>query len=374
MTTALRRLRVLVHALDRTGPPVLALAHLRWCAAHRPEVDLDVVAFRGGPLLPDFAAVAPTVVVLDDHEPWEHDAPVAGRRADLVARLADLPRVDATLAVSVSAGQVLPLLPSTSGPRVTWAVEVGDDLHWIDRPALDLVGRTARWLAGSEATRSELLERLPAGTDVAIVPEFVERPAPTSDAERAQARVALGADADDLLVLGAGIGTWRKGSDLFVEVAAALGRTAPGLVRAVWIGGEADPLHDRVAADAEALPGVRAEVRRSVADLDPLLAAADVFVHAARADAFPLVCLHASLAGTPVVAFSGTGGVDEMFGAASRNVPFPDVTALADEVLALRDPAMAQAAGGEQAAHVAQRYVADVAASVLHQAVAEAVA
>jgi glycosyltransferase involved in cell wall biosynthesis len=35
----------------------------------------------------------------------------------------------------------------------------------------------------------------------------------------------------------------------------------------------------------------------------PWLAAADVMLHPARLDAFPLVCLHAAFAGTPTIRF-----------------------------------------------------------------------
>ena len=67
----------------------------------------------------------------------------------------------------------------------------------------------------------------------------------------------------------------------------------------------------------------------SVPDLTPWLAAADVFLHPARLDAFPLVCLHASLAGTPVVTFRGVGGTDEMFGDDAAGPGYPDVEAMA---------------------------------------------
>lgn len=65
-----RRWRLLVHAMDRTGPPVLTLTFLKWLRAHRPMDLVEVVAFRGGPLAAAAEDLAPLAIVLDDEEPW----------------------------------------------------------------------------------------------------------------------------------------------------------------------------------------------------------------------------------------------------------------------------------------------------------------
>ncbi|MFM7063530.1 MAG: hypothetical protein ACKO04_08580, partial [Actinomycetes bacterium] len=98
------RVRVLLHAADRTGPPMLARALLRHLRRTHPAVPLDVVAFRGGAMVPELAELAATTVLLHDHEPWDHEHPDPARTAEVAATCAALPDADVLLLVSISAG------------------------------------------------------------------------------------------------------------------------------------------------------------------------------------------------------------------------------------------------------------------------------
>ena len=356
------RWRIVVHALDRTGPPVLARTFVRWMRRHHPDDIVDVVAVRGGNLVDDMVREVPTRVLLRPSEAWDVVDLDPVRVGELTARLSGDPRPDATLLVSVSAAQALPLMEDP-GAVVTWSVEQGEDLHWIDQP-LGLSERTTRWLAGSDATRRELTQLLP-DVDIGLAPEFVEDSAAVDPELVQRCRTALGAAPDELLVLGAGIATPRKAPDLFLEVALAHRRSARGMARFVWIGGEHDVLHWPVRDEAQRLHLDHFHTMESVGDLTPWLAAADVFLHTARLDAFPLVCLHASLAGTPVVCFSGTGGTEEMFADDLLGAPYPDVAGLARAVADLGDLQRRADTVRRQSARIRAEHTADAAAPAL---------
>lgn len=361
--------RILVHALDRTGPPMLARALVRWIRSNRPADAVQVVAFRGGDLISDMATTSPVEVVLEPSEPWDHDRPAAERVRELQERLRSIPTADATLLVSVSAGQALDLLGS-GGPIVTWVVEQGEDLHWLD-PPLNITGRTDLWLAGSDGTRSELLQRLadshpgrPGPPEVHIAPEFIEDQGVDPDVA-ATCRAELVGN-EEHLVIGAGIGTYRKAPDLFVEIALAWHRRQTGSARFIWLGGEADPM----------IPLLRSEVSRlglefvrfvdSVPEIDTWLAAADVFLHPARLDAFPLVCLHAAFAETPVVAFSNRAGMEEMFGPSFVGAGYPDVNTMADQVQRMLTPDAGTVASAQHE-RVTSRFSSEAAAPILYE-------
>ena len=368
------RWRILVHALDRTGPPMLVRSFVRWLHEQVPLDPIEVLAFRGGPLEADLEPMARVTVVLDHHEPWDHERPDPDRAAALRRRLATLEPVDVNLLVSTSGGQVLPLLGDHVGPVVTWSVEMGPDLHWLDGDVISLRARTDVWLAGSSTTAAELA-RLLDGPAPAVVPEFVDQPSPASAEEEDRVRSATGIDPATPLVLGAGIGTHRKGMDLFVEVAVAVAARTDRPVHFAWVGGEADPLYPLVDAEVQRLGIEHVTLHPPVPDLTPWLRTASLFVHTAREDAFPLVCLHAAAVGVPVVAFSGTGGVTEMFGDAFVGDPFPDVAALADRVVSLTDGsagATRHALGEAQRQRVAADHLAPAAAATLREAVLSA--
>lgn len=374
---SLTHLRVLLHAADRTGPPMLARALLRQVRATRPEIRLDVVAFRGGEMVAELAELGPVTVLLHDHEAWDHAAPDPARVAELETLTGALDRPDAVLLVSVSGGQCLPYFPGRSDapggppPVVSWVVEQGEDLHWLDAP-VDVSARTDVWLAGSATTRDELVGRLGPSVSVEVVPEFVEAPdEPPADVVAAR-RTELRGGADELLVVGAGIATVRKAPDLFLEAAAVAGHRDHDDAF-VWLGGADDPLWPLVAAERDRLGLDHFTLAPSVPDLTPTLAAADVFLHPARLDAFPLVCLHAVLAGTPVVAFSGAGGVPEMLGDTFVGAPYPDLTGLVDALDRLRDPQVRAQVAAAQLAHVAPRFTSATAGESVVDAVRRAV-
>lgn len=344
---------------------MLALAFVRWLHATWPDDRVEVLAFRPGALRSEAPASVPVVTVLEAEEPWGPDQLAGARGAALRNRLAGLEPVDVNLLVSVAAAQALPLLPASIGPLVTWVVEVGDDLHWA-RPGGVFDGWDTAWLAGSSASAAALAEVVPGAGRVPVVPEFVDAPPPRSTEQVAARRAAAGVSGARALVLGAGIGTRRKGLDLFLEAAAALADDAS--VRSVWVGGDRDPLWGPVRDQAARQHLEHLSVLPATDQLDGWMAAADVFLHPAREDAFPLVCLHAALAGTPVVAFADTG-VSEMFGADFAGAPYPDVASLTRRVLELvHDPSARSELGRRQHDAVAARNVTALAAPRLREA------
>jgi glycosyltransferase involved in cell wall biosynthesis len=93
--------------------------------------------------------------------------------------------------------------------------------------------------------------------------------------------------------------------------------------------------------------------------------AADVLLHAARADTFPLVVLEALACGTPVIA-TDVGGVAEQIVAGESGwvVPPGDSAAMAERLCALAaDPASARRFGDAAARRAAQHYDLDAQAA-----------
>ncbi len=353
------RWRIVVHALDRTGPPVLALTWLRWLRREHPGDAADVVAIRGGVMQADFEELADVVVLVAPNAALPHGA----ERTRLFGPFrSSLPDVDATLLVSVAAGPALAALPA--GPVATWCVEAGSDLHWVETEP-ELTQRTDQWLAGSQVSANEIESRL-SGCRVHLVPEFVDPARPGGPERRAYARHVLSGGTAGLVVVAAGIATWRKAPDLFVEVALAHSRAGRSPACFAWIGGDSDELHQAVSIEADRT-GSPVRFVPAVADIDTFLSAADVLLHTARLDSFPLVCLHAATAGTPVVSFRGTGGPDEMFGPTLRGADFPDVVGLAHAIDELSDPTARAEAATQQRERVSARWVTEVGAPVLLQ-------
>lgn len=361
------RVQLLTHALDRTGPPRLALAAARVLVSVGHEV--DIVAIRGGALLESAVEIGEVNTVLGPYEPTAALVDDGFCRVAATRYLRGLRDADATILVSVSASPLLGIDWIPEGrPVAAWVLERGEDLHWLVNSG-SWMQRIDHWWAGARGTADELRARF--GIRAGIVEEFVGDPVP-EDGYGDRRRRALGIEPDARLVVGAGISTVRKGVDLFAEVArrVAVGSDAP--TSFLWLGGTDSDLFHKIRQDHGIGSTVDLRFADPVDEVRPFLAAADLFLHTARNDAFPLVCLEAALATTAVVGFAETSALEEMFGDAAQTVDYPDVDGLAALATRLFDlPAELGAIAAAQRSAVIRGHVAASAGPVLARAVAE---
>lgn len=149
----------------------------------------------------------------------------------------------------------------------------------------------------------------------------------------------IGFPADAPIVVGCGTADFRKGIDIFVDVAIAVLAKMPDVdIRFMWVGD-----HDPIAGPGswarrkiEQL-GLQDKIRFSGAqkDTEPYLAAADIFVMTSRMDPFPCVIHEAMAVGLPIVAFEKCSGAPEAFQDSGIAVPSEDAGAMAEAVRAL---------------------------------------
>ena len=356
MGYAPRHLLTVLHAAERTGPPLLALRFLRWLREQRPSWQLTTLFLDAdGPLAEDFAELGPTLFEEPpnperDRLPW-----LAGgmRERRLARTLARLGAVDVAHVHCAGSMRVVPLLPRAPILCHVHELSVGQDFH-LGSVARKELPRATRYVAVSDAVRDELLARF------AVDPARVERqwgfvdPRMLPDRTRPLPRLA---PAGSTVVVGSGVRHWRKGPELFVRVAQRCRELHPEHDwRFVWIGGTD---HGGLEALVE-----RAGLHDVVAFLphqdDPLswIAAADIFFLSAREDAFPLVSVEAAALGRPLVSFD-SGGTPELIAAAGcgRTVPFPQVDTAAHQLAALASDDEERDALGDAGARFAQRHL-----------------
>lgn len=234
----------------------------------------------------------------------------------------------AVLVNSALAAGVLVELPEAL-PSLVYVHEEGEALASLPPEAVEgLVARAGRVLCVSERSRAQL-ERLGVATArIGRVPPVILAEPPEAAAVAA-ARARAGAETGAALVVGCGEATWRKGTDLFVQLV----RAVEGPVRFAWVGRRTRAFAKLLDCDTE-LTGVGDRLRwvGEVDDAVAFLGAADLFVLTSREDPQPLVPLEAAVAGTATVGFAGTGLDDLAERGAARTVPYPDVAALAAAV------------------------------------------
>lgn len=340
-------LLVVAHAADRAGSVVVLLDVLRRIA---PTVDLPItLRFQaGGPLTDDLLALGSA------ERPGDRPAALWVNNAAAAGCLWDHP---------------------ASTPSLVHVHEEDEALAVLPGRTLDALRHRAGAVVCVSERSAEQVVRLGVARDrVHLVPPPVTAPT-VDDVTVARLRDELGTTGRRV-VLGCGEATWRKGADLFVEVAAHLA-TDP-VVEFLWVG-RRRPQPFAVALERDTgTRGLGARLRWLGEVTDPAahLALADVLVVTSREDPRPLVPFEAALLGTPTAAFS-VGGLAVMGAAgAASSVRYPDCAALATATRTLLDDPVRSSELAGRAADLARRdhdpaAIAARLAGLLHDLLAE---
>jgi glycosyltransferase involved in cell wall biosynthesis len=337
------RVLLVTHEASLSGAPRVAVMVAAALAADGHRV--RVVARRPGPLLDDFRAVAPTTV-----EPlsrvrrrlWRTGRHRAERLLDAVLTTWTLlvHRPDLVYLNSTAAAPYLAAALRSRRRVVLHSHESAEVARRFLAPRGALSRLPRALLVGCSPPARDAL------ADLAGVPadEVVLLPS-VPDADRVRRLAEAGPDpgypAEEVVVGCAGSVEARKGTDLWAAAVRRVRAERPGAaLRAVWVGGEADP-----ALVGDPPPG---EFLGARPNPYPLIRRFDVATLPSRDDPFPLVVLEAMLLGVPVVAFA-VGGVPEQVGDTGVLVPPGDVEAFAAAVGALVDDPQRRAELGRRA-------------------------
>lgn len=274
-------------------------------------------------------------------------------------------RPEVIYANTAANGRLLAGLRSLRCPVITHVHELEYSLRRFTQPrelAAVLRG-TDRFFAVSRPVIEDLVARGVARERIDRVPNFLlDLPAlPDVEAARAEVRRRLGLPDGAQLVTGCGHIDPLKGTDRFVEMAAACSAQAPRPLVFVWIGGE---------ADADFGARLRREVRArgladcvrfigAVPDAGVFFAASDVVTVTSRVESFSRVALEAGALGRPVLAYVEARGPADLL-AAEQLVPEATGLAMAEAVSAcLAAPEKAREQGIALRRRIAAEFLAE---------------
>lgn len=395
------------HEATRTGAPLMLLWCLRWMRDHS-DLDFSVVLRQGGELASEFAKVAPVSLVYGEPPGTRTPQRVLRRLgwADqalkptpTVSALERLIRVPARRAVvrqlrrrvtgdpppelvylnSVNSSAVLPLIAS-SARIITHAHELSYNFRYLrryePRTLEQMLARTDQYVAASYAVKRALTDDLgvdPNKIEVSYeclpIDELSGNPAVVSDE-----RKDLGLSAETLVVGSVGVVGWRKGPDLFIQVAKRVVELLPDTrdVAFIWVGPTAawgDWWEGQLQHDLEQTGlGPRVHFIGPRHDAREVMALFDVFALTSRSDAFPLVCLEAAELQKPVVCFDA-GGMTEFLPTGERLVlPYLDVDGMAGRIAELLESESERRSLGEGLRRRVRQHhqVSDIAPALLN--------
>jgi glycosyltransferase involved in cell wall biosynthesis len=311
------------HYAGRTGAPLLLLNLLKWLKEST-DLAFEILLLADGPLHSEFSQLAPVHLFPAEGFPPKETSLSLTQKLGLAkapvnnfTRLLNQLRengISLIYANTVVTGKALEALAPLGCPVITHIHELD---YWIEQSGeknLEQVRtHTRNYIAASGAVKKNLVAKynIPAEI-IEVVHSFI--PTDGVVADPIGIRKKLGIPDDAFIVLGSGHETWRKGKDLFVQLAALTVKNHPDIqTHFLWVGGwQKEEDRRNILHDVQHL-GLINRIHFTEEVNNPLdyFAAGDVFAMVSREDPFPLVCLEAALLKKPVLCFADAGGMPE---------------------------------------------------------------
>jgi glycosyltransferase involved in cell wall biosynthesis len=365
------RVLFVARAGDRRGDNQVLLTFLRWL--HDDEIDPVVVLGRGGPLVAAFEQVVETHVLRPASRGVSASSPV--RRA--FNRVIGAPGEIAARRVRKHVGDLDLVYVNGLGGAAPVATRLGirDDvpiLTHLHEQALVLrmfeheagaasrfIRRTDHFIAVSPTGAAALRDEYHvADSSISIVFPFIDVAAIAAQTSAVGLRALAGIADDSFIVGGAGNAEWRKGPDLFVQVAREVARRDGARdVAFVWLGTVSDTQRQRLEHDIAGLGVENVHFVGEHPNGPALFREFDVFCLPSHEDPFACAVLECAAGAVPTVRFRSADG-REVFGSQGGAVvvDYLDVPAMGQAIAELAaDPARRRAVG-EDARQCAQDF------------------
>ena len=316
------------HEASRTGAPIFLLNVIRFLSGHF-NLNCIILLCSGGELEQEFRALGPTIVLANRN-----------KLDPLILNSLKKRRIKLIYSNTISNGMVQFQLQKLGCPVLCHVHELGFSIerHFGEENLKCVLASTTKFLTGSKAVERYFREqqKLPSERLALAYPFIATR----ENVRLAQQKLACSLDIPENAIVVGACGTlgWRKGTDLFLQVARRVINRDNKPIFFIWVGG---PIshgdYHNLQYDAH-LMGIDRQIlfTGAVSSHLPYFARFDIFVLPSREDPFPLVVLDAASLGIPIVCFDNAGGAPEFVENDSGIVvPYLDVNRMADALIKL---------------------------------------
>lgn len=364
------------HDASRTGAPTVLLNFLRWFKQNT-DIPFLILLQKGGPLESEFFELAPTFIV---------EKPVSYTLLQRIVRKFQqflkqfglsseisqedyqlrqfLRKANIGLIYSNTAtnGLLLSKLSYLNCPIITHVHELNYALicHGITS-FLSPDYQINHFITCADCVKAHLVNYYSISPcNITVVHEFISLiQAESNTSSLLKEKLSL---PENTFVVGAsGSPEWRKGTDLFIQLALRVHSKIEAPIHFVWIGGNSPPIQTMMFNHDIEHAGLKQYVHFIDSQPNPL----DYFVDfnllalTSREDPYPLVCLEVASLGKPIICFAGAGGAPEFIeNDCGYVVPYLDLDAMADCIIELyQNPKLCQQLGRNASRKVKDRHL-----------------
>jgi len=251
-------------------------------------------------------------------------------------------------------GDVLGLLKPIKIKVITHVHELENTIKSYEVVNLQQIKKfTDKYIAVSDAVKTALVSHFKIDAkNIETVFGFVPNINITNINPKTYIKELLNISQNATVIGGSGNTDWRKGADLFIQVAASTFKKNPSNeIYFIWVGNNAGWLHEfynKLIYDLNKINILDKIIFTGLIDNpQDYYNIFDIFILPSREDPFPLVCLENAQLGKPIICFDGAGGMPEFVqDDCGFVVPYLDIENMSQKILELIDnPALRKTLG-----------------------------
>lgn len=344
------------HDSNRTGAPLFFLNFLTWLRKNHSTIEFDILIYRDGELEKEFKTIANATYRWHSKfrfVEFMKKTKLIGKRQEFLNSLfrnitAYERKLLSTLGgnnyslVFINSFACAPLIPllATHLPGTPFICRPPELKSYVKNHigignVAQAIPHIDQFIAVSDLVAHYLNSDLNIQKDrIVKIPGFIRPNTPKYS--RTEIRRQLKITDDAFLVCACGTLDWRKGADLFVQIAAETARMYPERnIKFCWIGGNTrSELFRQIQFDLDVLklPHPITFIASTDVPFD-YFCASDLFALTSREDPFPLVALEAAACGLPIICFDASVGSKEFVTSnTGRLIPYLDISSFAETI------------------------------------------
>lgn len=351
-----KKLLFISHDAYRTGAPILLLNLATLLKSKGFEIDF--LFKKGGALFDEFKAIGNTMVAQPSHDFFSKVKRKLFSSQKPFDSIAALPwnSYSFVLSNTITNGDILPVVRNYyKGTIISYIheLEIASAFFTNEEYAAQLLKATDHYLAPCKAVAWFLEKKYGIqNNSIDILPYYI----PRQNGNNTEKKTG----GSSFLVGGVGTADWRKGPDLFIQVATTVLERLPGAdILFVWKGileNNIDAKRLEYDIEKAGLLG-RVLLKGTSKDMPDFYQQLNVLLLTSREDPYPLVVLEAAAAAVPTICFEDSGGAIEFVqdSEGGRSVPYLNVGVMATEVINFYQNREAQKTAGENAREYLQK-------------------
>ena len=307
----------ITHEATRTGAPILLLSFINWIKNNHPEYNIYTIVSRSGELIPEFQKLSKEIFFPYRSFNFEFNKLntfAKKRNTEKVFKKINSMKWDVIFSNTIVNGKILENINTQNIPVFSYIheLEYNIDTYHKAGEVEGTIQKTNFFICGSQMVQNTLINKFEKVTlqNSDVVNSFADiKNNVKDDSIGKKLRHQLKIPESSFVVGMVGNFTWRKGEDIFTEIAFLNNEKD---VHLVWIGINNEVRLNQIKADIKRVnKDINLHLLPPSADYLQYYHMFDCFFLSSREDPYPLVMIEATSFGLPVLYFNNSGGSHE---------------------------------------------------------------